>query len=190
MNEEKKEKRIPTTKEMNARFQAENQAARKYMEEDTKAIAEEIIRLSENACSIIEIVAELYFFKGYRITEKIYYDLVERYEPVSVAHELAGKRIASKAWKLGNEGKGHNNILQMAIKRHDKRHGKIERAIDFEDFKAKEITKTDEKIRAQKALVDDNKEAIQDAVALAAEAIQKINSQVKQGESIDIAIEE
>jgi hypothetical protein len=91
-----------------------NQNSRTWLPKDIKEISNKITELAPHVYSIVEICAKL------KISQGIYYDLVDRYTSVSEAHDQAKSEISCKAWSQGFNQQGFPNILQMAIKRHDK----------------------------------------------------------------------
>jgi hypothetical protein len=128
-------------------WQLGNQRARKWSDAEIVEIAAEINRLSQDTFSIAGIIASL------EIKEGKYYDLVKRYPVVSEAHDLAKSRIASKAWDYGFNAAGFPNILQMAIRYHDKPFREDEKEGEKEQAKALEHIKGDERIREKRELM-------------------------------------
>ena len=125
-----------------------NQNGRTRSLEEIEEIAKQIKELAPHVCSIVAIIAQL------EISQRNYYDLVERYPSVSEAHDLAKNAISSLAWSQGFKQKGFPNILQMAIKRHDVR----ETPSQVKEVKDIERVKADEKIRIVKELAENIEE--------------------------------
>jgi len=121
-----------------------NQNAKTWTDEEIEKVAKDIAELAPHVCSIVEICYKL------RLTQGVYYDLVERYPPVSESHDLAKAAISMKAWKQSYEGKGFPNVLTMAIKYHDVSSSKTELA----QLKASENAKADVRIREKKELAE------------------------------------
>lgn len=121
-----------------------NQNAKTWTDEDIQKLAKDIADLAPEVCSIVEICYKL------KLTQGVYYDLVERYPPVSESHNLAKAAISMKAWKQSYEGKGFPNVLTMAIKYHDVSSSKTE----LEQLKASENAKADVRIREKKELAE------------------------------------
>lgn len=143
-----------------------NENAKKWTDEEIDKIAKKIEEYSDDAYSIVGIIAKL------NITQDVYYDLVERYPIVSQVNDLAKNKISEKAWKHGFMQKGFPNILQLAIRNHDKGNKKID---------AKEHTKRLEREVAAKLSL---------AVQLAKEGVQSEGMTPQQALLIDSIVEE
>lgn len=127
-----------------------NKNAQKYTDKDIAKIVKKVKELAPGVCSIVEIIANL------EISQRNYYDLVDRYPAVSAVHDLAKNYVSTKAWKQSYEGKGFPNILQMAIKRHDR----AEVNSHLKELIAIEKAKSDIRIREKKEIADNERKAL------------------------------
>ena len=132
-----KKKRRPTPEKVKRAKNGllENDNARKWYDEELNELADKIYAVAEEVYSIVEVAVKV----GIAYQYLIY--LGRTYTAVSKALDLVGSNIAAKAWGQGFKAQGHQNILQMALKRHDKQQVEVEHAQEAATTNMKEATK-------------------------------------------------
>lgn len=135
--------------------------AQKYSDDDLEKIAATIIKHSKSEVSIVGIVYHL------EISQRNYYDLVERYQVVSDAHDLAKIAVARLAWQRSYDEKGYPNVLTMAIRNHDEGTNSCTQ----KNLKEEEQIKSDIRIKERKALLELGDTVADGAVLTPAQAL-------------------
>lgn len=154
-----------------------NKNAIAWAEEDLQALAEKIAEsvAAPECFSLCQIATDCDMLASNLC------NVVKNYKVVREAYEKARQILSSRFTELGRSGKGHSAFVMRMIPYYNQQLAQFE--LDLVDKQEK--VKTDHKIRGQKALVEDNKEALSSIISDAAQAIQDRNAKAKKDAASD-----